>query len=115
MSICAGKLWLTAFTSSNFTVTGPNVAVAGTGTFDAATNTATFVVGPGGRQPPEAFGAITTYTATINGFTGGPFSWSFSTGPCNEVLPAYSANYTQVDAPGASHTWIFGINNVGDV
>ncbi|MCU1285834.1 MAG: hypothetical protein JWO13_2184 [Acidobacteriales bacterium] len=103
------------FTASNFTVTGPNGNVSGAATFDTATNTATFIVGPGGRQTPEAFGAVTTYTATINGFSGGPFTWSFSTGPCNEVIPAYSASYTQIDVPGASHTNAFGINNLGDV
>ncbi|MCU1305551.1 MAG: hypothetical protein JWN45_246 [Acidobacteriaceae bacterium] len=102
-------------TTDNFKVAGPHGDIAGAVTFDAATNTANFQVGPGGRQPPEAFGAISTLTATISGFTGGPFSWSFKTGPCNEVIPAYAATYTQLDLPGANHTWIFGINNLGDV
>jgi uncharacterized membrane protein len=84
--------------------------------FDSSTNTATFTVGPPDtREPPGAFGAITTFTATISGFTGGPFSWKFTTGPCGEIIPVYAATYTQIDVPGADHTWIFGINNLGDV
>lgn len=51
------------------------------------------------------------YTATISGFTGGPYSFTFQTGPCQNV---FAAN-TQIVDIGANATHFYGINNNGAI
>ena len=99
--------------SSNFTVTGPFGQEAAQVTFDSSTNTATWVTYPpqtGQSGVPLAMAS--NYTATISGLTGGPYSFSFQTGPCG---PVYPATYQMYDVPNAFNTYLYGINENGVV
>ncbi len=98
-------------TTDNFKVTGPYGVVAGQVSWDASTRTATWITQPTNGRETKGPGLdeASNYTATISGFTGGPYSFTFQTGPCKNVYPAT----VQLVDVGTQETTIFGINNNG--
>ncbi len=99
-------------TTSNFMLSGPFGPVPGRVTFNQSTGVATFIPGTDPNQPPFPLGELSTYTVTISGFNGGPYSYSFNPGPCGppSILPGKA---TLFDIPNAKFTWLFGNNNTG--
>jgi len=102
-------------TSDNFTVTGPTGQEDGQVSWDPATRTATWVTRPINSRETAGLplGMASNYTATVSGFSGGPYSFTFQTGPC--APPAVYAATTQIIDVGSSLTNIFGVNNAGVV
>lgn len=80
---------VSTITTSTFTLSGPSGLVAGTVTFNTATNTATFT-------PSTALAYNTTYTATITtgvkDLMGNPlasnYSWGFTTVAATNMFPS---------------------------
>ena len=103
----------TNVTSDNFKITGPYGAVAGQVTWDANSRTATWVTQPISSRYSEGpdLDMASNYTATVSGFNGGPYSFTFQTGPCGNV---YAANTQIVDLEDAA-THVYGINDSGAI
>jgi hypothetical protein len=101
-------------TSDNFKVSGPFGEQQGVVSWDASSETATWRSGP--ILPRETsgpdLGMLSSYTATISGFSGGPYSFTFQTGPCGPPS-LYPATAQLFDIPNSKLTWIFGLNNAG--
>jgi probable HAF family extracellular repeat protein len=103
-------------TTDNFKVSGPFGEQEGVVTWKASSGTATWKSGPFfSRQTigPD-LGMLSKYTATISGFTGGPYSFTFQTGPCGPPS-LYPSTSSLFDIPNSKLTWIFGINNAGSL
>lgn len=98
-------------TADNFKVVGPFGEVPGQVTWDANTRTATWITQP--QQARQSRGLdldmVSNFTATISGFTGGPYSFTFQTGPCKNIYPAT----IQLVDIGTQYTNLYGINNNG--
>src|SRR4051794_20127365 len=79
-------------TTDNFKVTGPAGEEDGQVTWAAASRTATWVTRPVNSRETTGpdLGMASNFTVTISGFTGGPYSFTFQTGPCGPPA-VYSA------------------------
>ncbi len=87
--------------ATTFLVTGPDGAVAGTVTYDAATRQATFT--PEAALAPNAFytGSLTAGVKDLSDNALVPYTWTFTTGPADVTPPTVTGR-----APGAGATGV---------